>query len=110
MKMTTKKIGGRQRTVKKLNSERIIKERYKRLLKYRKALKLVANQLHQSRMIKPKRLDDEHYKQTMNYAYAHVAHSLWTIDQALVAMEALLPKIARKKAPFYYEVHYEDKD
>lgn len=105
--ITSKKIGGWQRTVKKLNSAKVLKARYKRYTKYRKALKLVANNLHRSARIQPKTIDDEHHKQSMNYAYAHVAHALWTIDQAILTLEALLPEIARKKAPFYYEVHYE---
>lgn len=105
--LTSKKIGGWQRTVKKLSSKQVLRKRHDRFVRYRKALKKIANDLHQSRRIKPKTLDDEHYKQAMNYAYSHVAHALWTLDQAIIAIETLIPEMAKKKAPFYFEVRYE---
>lgn len=103
---TTKKIGGWQRTAKKLNSNRILKERLDRYIRYRKTLKKLANDLHKCRQIKPKALDDENYKQTTNHAYAHVCHAIWSLDQSIVILEALIPELSRKKAPFYCELTY----
>jgi len=105
--MTTKKIGGFQRTVKKMNSKRILKSRLDKYIAYRKTLKKLANNLHKSRQIKPKTLNDEHHKQTTNYAYAYICHAIWTIDQAILALETIMPELARKKAPFYYEIRYD---